>query len=49
MRDLMTEGAEAGRQSVSAAGHQFGPQPMVIHNNVNGHEDIHHHEEVESR
>jgi DNA-binding NtrC family response regulator len=22
-------------------------QPMVIHNNVNGHEDIHHHEEVE--
>jgi transcriptional regulator with PAS, ATPase and Fis domain len=22
-------------------------QPMVIHNNVNGHDDIHHHEEVE--
>jgi transcriptional regulator with PAS, ATPase and Fis domain len=22
-------------------------QPVVIHNNVNGHEDIHHHEEVE--
>jgi len=24
-----------------------GAQPMVIHNNVNGHDDIHHHEEVE--
>jgi DNA-binding NtrC family response regulator len=24
-----------------------GAQPMMIHNNVNGHEDIHHHEEVE--
>ena len=24
-----------------------GAQPVVIHNNVNGHDDIHHHEEVE--
>jgi DNA-binding NtrC family response regulator len=34
--------AEAYQSPALATG-----QPMVIHNNVNGHDDIHHHEEVE--